>query len=133
MIYALDANAIIHVINREAVVVQRFNKAVIDNIPLVIPSVVDYEVSRGFYHTPNPRKEAVYNSMRQNCPVVEVDAPIWDNAAQLWAELRKRGVTIGDADILIASFCLVNGYTLVTNNTKHFTGITGLNLEDWTI
>ena len=133
MTYALDTNAIIDLLNKEVAVVQRFNNAVISNVPLVIPSVVDYEVSRGFYHTPSPRKEVVYNAMRQNCPVVDVNAVIWDNAAQIWAKLRKQGITVGDADTLIAAFCLVNGYTLVTNNTKHFASIAGLNLEDWTI
>ena len=133
MIYALDTNTIIKYINGDANTMSRFLSTAKSKISMVIPSVVDYEVSRGFYHTPNPNKEAIYNAMRQNCPVIDVNAAIWDNAAQIWAKLRKQGITIGDADTLIAAFCNVNGYTLVTNNIKHFAGIAGLNLEDWTI
>ena len=98
---------------------------------MVIPSAVDYEISRGFHHTPNTRKEAVYNIMRVNCPVMEVNADIWDCVARIWAMLRKNGFTVGDFDILIAAFCLVNRYTLVTHNTKDFMHIDGLLLVDW--
>ena len=132
MTYALDTNAIIDVLNKESSIVKRFNDAVKDNTPMVIPSAVDYEVLRGFYHTPIPRKETVYNSIRLNCPVIEVNADIRDRAAKIWAKLRKNGFTVGDADILIAAFCIVNGYTLVTNNIKHFEHIEGLVIEDWT-
>jgi len=132
MTYALDTNIIIAVLNREATPVKRFNDAVINNEPIIIPSAVDYEVSRGFYHTSIPRKEAVYKNMRLNCPVIEINEEIWDCAAKIWAKLRKSGHTVDDFDILIAAFCIVNGYTLVTNNTKHFKDIDGLTMENWT-
>ena len=131
MTYALDTNAIIDVLNKEACIVKRFSDVAKDNTPMVIPAAVDYEISRGFYHTPNLRKEAVYNNMRLNCPVVEVNADIWDCAAKIWAELRKSGFSVGDFDILIAAFCLVNGYTLVTANTKDFENISGLQFVNW--
>ena len=131
MTYALDTNTIIDVLNREAGAVRRFNSAVKDNTPMVIPSAVDYEISRGFYHTSIPRKEAVYNNMRLNCPVIDVNADVWDCAAQIWAKLRKKGLTIGDADILIAAICIMNGCTLVTHNTKDFVNIDGLQFVNW--
>jgi tRNA(fMet)-specific endonuclease VapC len=131
MTYTLDTNAIIDVLNKETSAVKQFNDAVRTNAPVVIPSVVDYEILRGFYHAPNPRKEAVYKNMRLNCPVIEVNADIWDKSAQIWAKLRKNGFTVGDADILIAAICLTNGYTLVTHNSKDFVNIGGLRLVDW--
>ncbi|MCK6627997.1 MAG: hypothetical protein L6R45_22815 [Anaerolineae bacterium] len=36
-----------------------------------------------------------------------------------------------DADILIAGIALAGGYTLVTQNVKHFQRITGLKVENW--
>jgi len=35
------------------------------------------------------------------------------------------------ADILIAAFCIINGYTLVTNNEKHFRDIEELDYTNW--
>jgi len=39
---------------------------------------------------------------------------------------------VGDADLLIAAFCLVDEYILVTNNTRDFEKFTSLQLLDWT-
>ena len=132
MICALDANIIIDFLSREPSVVQHFDKTAISGVGMVIPSVVDYEVLRGFCHTPSPRKEAVYHNMRINCPVVEVNSAIWACAASLWASLRRTGRTVGEVDILIAAYCVENKYTLITHNTKHFTNIRGLSIADWT-
>ena len=38
---------------------------------------------------------------------------------------------IGPNDLLIASIALANGLTLVTHNTREFSRIPGLKLEDW--
>ena len=76
-------------------------------------------------------RENTYRRMRLHCPVVEVDAKMWDSAAYVWATLRKTGQTIGDADILIAALCIERGYTLVTHNVKHFSTISNLRMEEW--
>lgn len=36
-----------------------------------------------------------------------------------------------DTDILIAGICLENDFVLVTNNTKHFSRIKDLDIENW--
>ncbi len=38
---------------------------------------------------------------------------------------------IGPYDLQIASIAIANGGTLVTHNTREFSRIPGLNLEDW--
>ena len=52
-------------------------------------------------------------------------------AADLYANLRKSGRTIGDADILIAAIVIKNNGTLISNNTKHYEGIEILKLVNW--
>ena len=132
MTYALDTNIIIDYLSGDPTVMIQFRNVAKNKIPMVIPSVVDYEVVRGFCHTKNVGKEATYRKMRLNCRTVEVNADIWKCAASIWATLRKTGYTVGDADILIAASCIVNGYTLVTHNAKDFENITGLPFVDWT-
>lgn len=36
-----------------------------------------------------------------------------------------------DADILISASAMSNGFTLITNNEKHFKRIAGLRIENW--
>lgn len=41
------------------------------------------------------------------------------------------GMTIGSMEMLIAAHALSLGVTLVTNNTREFSRMPGLTLEDW--
>lgn len=132
MAYALDSNVIIDYLNKNASVMAKFRDVAKSKTLMIIPAVVNYEIMRGFYHTKNTDKEVNYTKIRQHCPVDEVDSAIWDCAALLWSNLRKARRNIGDADILIAAHCIINGYTLATHNTKHFQCINNLIVEDWT-
>ncbi|MEH2182716.1 type II toxin-antitoxin system VapC family toxin [Nostoc sp.] len=67
----------------------------------------------------------------QNLPVVPLTDPALKKYGELKAELRKIGQTIAEFDLLIASVALADNYTLVTNNTRHYSRISNLQLENW--
>ena len=50
---------------------------------------------------------------------------------ELRADLARQGTPIGPYDLLIAGIAIANGLTLVTHNTREFSRITTLSLEDW--
>ena len=50
---------------------------------------------------------------------------------QVRANLEKRGTVIGPYDLQIASVALTHDFVLVTNNTKEFERVEGLQLENW--
>lgn len=52
-------------------------------------------------------------------------------AAQVYADLRRKGSPIGHTDSLIAGIALANELQLVTNNTEHFKRVKGLELANW--
>lgn len=53
-------------------------------------------------------------------------------AGEVRATLRKLGTTIGPYDTLIAGQAIARDLILVTNNTREFTCVAGLRVEDWT-
>jgi tRNA(fMet)-specific endonuclease VapC len=61
--------------------------------------------------------------------------PFDDEAAKAYGEVRAsleaKGERIGDLDMLIAGHAVATGRVLVTNNTREFGRVTGLELEDW--
>jgi tRNA(fMet)-specific endonuclease VapC len=61
--------------------------------------------------------------------------PFDDQAAEAYgmirADLQRRGLPIGSNDYLIAAIALANDLTLVTHNTREFTRVPGLRVEDW--
>ena len=63
--------------------------------------------------------------------------PFDERAAQKYGELRadlsSRGQIIGPYDLQIAAIALIQGVTLVTHNTREFSRVTGLSLDDWAI
>jgi tRNA(fMet)-specific endonuclease VapC len=65
---------------------------------------------------------------------VEV-APFDEDAAlefgRLGGLLAERGTPIGEMDALIASHAVALKTALVTNNTRHFTRVPGLAVENW--
>jgi predicted nucleic acid-binding protein len=54
-------------------------------------------------------------------------------AAEIKADLKKRGLPIGkkDGDIFIAAHRIINDYTLVTDNTDDLQNINGLKFVNW--
>jgi tRNA(fMet)-specific endonuclease VapC len=49
----------------------------------------------------------------------------------LKAELEARGEPLDDLDLQIASIAIENNFPLVTNNSKHFKRVDGLQLLNW--
>jgi tRNA(fMet)-specific endonuclease VapC len=62
----------------------------------------------------------------------EFHEQITSRFAQTKSYLKKHGVTIGDFDVLIASFALHHNLILVTNNISHFSPIPDIQMENWT-
>ena len=64
-----------------------------------------------------------------------VIVPWDDEAAQAYARIRAaveaKGRPIGNLDLLIAAHALSRKATLVTNNTRHFSQVPGLRIENW--
>jgi tRNA(fMet)-specific endonuclease VapC len=52
-------------------------------------------------------------------------------AGDLLADIRKNSRNIGLEDVMIAASAIANKYTVVTANTRHFSRIKGLIVENW--
>jgi len=131
MTYALDTNILTYILKKDADVIRRANEATSGGGALILPPIVDYEVQRGLLAKRMAIQLEKYLIFRQTLPVGLFNEEVWVRAAHVYAALRQQGKLIDEADILIASFCLVNGYTLVTNNTRHFEHIDRLKMVNW--
>jgi tRNA(fMet)-specific endonuclease VapC len=97
----------------------------------IIPPVVFYEVKRGLVAVNSNRRLWEFENLYRALAGDDLRHAVWEHATRLYAELKIKGKIIGDADLLIAAYCLVNDFTLVTNNTKHFAVIRELPLVNW--
>jgi len=70
---------------------------------------------------------------RQQYSSLPFDDIAAEHYARIRADLTARGLIIGGNDMQIAAIALATGCTLVTHNTKEFSRVSGLLLEDWQI
>jgi len=131
VIYALDTNIVSYMLRQDKRVCERYLTESYDGHECVIPPVAYYEIKRGLLAANATAKARDFDALCQEFEIGEMNVQAWDEAAMLYAMHRQKGEPIEDADLFIAAFCIVNGYTLVTNNIKHFKDIDGLQLVNW--
>ena len=98
---------------------------------VIIPPIAYYEAKRGLVDYHAPVKLAAFEQLCNMLGVDEMDVETLNKAAGIYAALKKVGQLIEDSDILIAATCLVNDYALITDNTRHFERIDGLQVVNW--
>ncbi len=74
---------------------------------------------------------AVSNDIISAFKVIDFDYDISVCAGELLAELFRQGTPIGLEDTLIAATALSRGLVMVTGNTRHYSKVAGLKIENW--
>lgn len=128
--YALDTNTVIYFFKGMGNVATRLFSLPPHEIAL--PSVVLYELQVGIAKSSSPEKRS--SQLAELLTVVRV-LPFTENetaiTARIRAALEQAGTPIGQLDMMIAGIALANQATLVTHNTKEFSRIGELRLDDW--
>ena len=63
--------------------------------------------------------------------ILDLNIEIMKIYAKISADLRKKGIIIGDYDELIASITIHHNETLVTRNVRHYERIPKLSFQNW--
>ena len=130
--YALDTNIISYILKKDEEIIKRYFQESKKGNEFIILPVVYYQVSRWLLERSAKKLLAEFDEMCIESPFVETNKEVWKKAAFLYVYTRKIGKPVNDdADLLIAAYCLLNNYVLVTNNTRHFEIIEGLKLANW--
>ncbi len=65
--------------------------------------------------------------------IMDFDSYAAESYGKIRADLEKAGKPIGPLDMLIAGHAKSLGCTVVTNNTREFMRVNGLQLENWAL
>lgn len=128
--YLLDTNTLIYFFKGMGNVAETLlSKSPKD---ISIPSIALYELEVGIAKSNNPKKrKKQLESLVSRIVVLPFAAKEAEVAAMVRAALENSGTPIGPHDTLIAGIALSSNATLVTHNTKEFSRVKGLSLEDW--
>lgn len=99
---------------------------------LAVSVICEAEILYGIELKQSARLLALYDQLlRDRLAVLPVDAVIAKSFSQIKAAARKKGFAASDFDFLIAATAKAHGLTVATLNIRHFDGIPGLAVEDW--
>ena len=137
MIYALDSNTISYLLRDEGNIKENFSQKIIQQADnsYVIPPMAVFEINRWLLDKPIKIMRAYMREFSNLLQPVknkaEISIDVWEKSADIYIMLKQKGQLIGDVDILIAAYCIINDYTLVTRNISDFKRIDNLNFVSW--
>ena len=126
----LDTNICIYIINtRPPEVLARFHRHRLGEIG--VSSVVAAELAFGVAKSGSMRNRRALEMFLAPLEILPFDERAVWVYGDLRADLEKRGQGIGSLDTMIAAHALSLEALLVTNNTREFERVPGLQLENW--
>lgn len=78
------------------------------------------------------QNQAVLDQLVRHLAVLDWPQEAARHYAEIRVDLKKRGAQLGAADLMIAAHARAIGAAVVTNNTKDFGRVKGLQVENWT-
>jgi tRNA(fMet)-specific endonuclease VapC len=130
MPYLIDTDILVNSIRGNEKIAKRISE--VGSVPKAI-SIVSYgELLYGAKKSLQREKNcSIVYRIAEIFPIVGITRATIEAFTELKVVLDERGERIEDFDLLIAATALSLNYTLVTNNTKHFQRIGGLQIENW--
>lgn len=126
----LDTNICIYIINtKPPAVLARFQQYRLGDIGLC--SVVAAELAFGVAKSGSQRNRQALEMFLAPLQILPFDTPAVWAYGDLCADLERRGTPIGSLDTMIAAHALSQQAMLVTNNTREFAKVPGLQLDNW--
>ena len=127
----VDTDVLSALMRRNPTVVAKAEAYLAQYSRLSFSLITRYEILRGLKVKDAKKQVAAFEEFCAKNTILSLTDEVVSQAADIYADLYKRGELIGDADILIAATATVNGLGVVTNNEQHFGRITNLHVENW--
>ncbi len=129
--YMLDTNAVIMAVRHPDWEIGKGVRAELGRglcISAVTYGELEYGIRKSSY--PERNRLAVLNILL-GIRIVDFDAKAAEHFGDIFCDLERKYMRIGDRDMMIAAHARSLGYILVTNNTREFSRVEGLEYADW--
>jgi tRNA(fMet)-specific endonuclease VapC len=128
--YLLDTNILSGLLRSEPGLVARIDQAAADQAEFLLCPLVFYEIVRGLHHRDAKMQLQLFLEYVKGFTWDDFNQADWQQAASLWADLRRQGRQISDADLLIGVYALQRQAAIITDNQKDFENL-GVTIENW--
>ena len=127
----IDTDILSFYFKGDPTVIDKFRDYLKEFDQINISIITFYEIVGGLKHKKADRQILEFEEFVSNNNIIHISEDSARQSAEVYADLKLRGITIGTSDILIAGIALDNELTLITNNEKHYSPIRGLKIENW--
>lgn len=133
MTWLLDTNILIYLMKHKPPALVKRIAAIGGNDTVAMSFVTYAELLKGAEGS--SRTETVLTALRELTKEIPVEYAVDERLCRFYGDhanrLKRAGTPIGGNDLWIACHALSINATLVTNNTREFSRIDGLRLENW--
>ncbi len=127
----LDTNIVTAILKRNPKVRNKLRKIGTQSKEAFISCITYYEIKRGLLYAKATRQLADFDELHKTHKVVLLDdLQIIEKAAEIHADLRRKGTPVQDADVFIAATAIVKSLILVSNDSDMLR-VVGVTVEDW--
>ena len=130
--FFLDSNSCIYFLNGKF---ESLRNRILETSPaeIKIPSIVKAELLLGAEKSrTRDRTLERLEGFLEPFEIIPFDDQVCYQYAKIRCQTERAGRIVGPNDLLIAAIVAFNAGILITKNTREFSVIDGLNLEDWT-
>ena len=130
--YLLDTNIVIFALRERPEILRRRFSGATGSLAVSVVTVAElaYGSEKSAQPERNSRATAEFLGMLDILPL---DTTAAEHAGRIRAELGSVGTPIGAHDTLIAGHARSGGLVVVTDNTREFSRVKGLLVEDWSV
>ncbi len=131
MRYLLDTNICIYLIKQKPPeILQKFTQYTLDDLAISVITVAELQfgVQKSRYPAQN---HAALEQFLLPLNILDLDYAAASVYGRIRALLEQQGTPIGAMDLLIAAQALSTNLSIITNNTREFVRVPGLQVLNW--
>ena len=129
--YLLDTNICIYIAKGQPLAVRaRFDQHTLHDLAMSIVTLGELRFGAEKSQA-RDRALATIEQLMQVIPACSLPLAAGEHYGQIRATLQRQGQPIGNNDLWLAAHARAEGWILVSNNTREFERVPGLQLENW--
>ena len=131
MSYLLDTNIVTAYLKNNHLIKKKLEEIETQGQKVFISCITYYEIKRGLLAINAKSKLSAFDEFCRKYNVVLLDdLQVIEKASEIYADLKRKGTPIQDADILIAATAIVKSLIVVSNDSDMLR-VVGVTVEDW--
>ncbi|WP_291777610.1 PIN domain-containing protein [Cecembia sp.] len=127
----LDTDTLINFFKKDTETLIKTKKCLSEFDVFSISDISYFEFLKGLEFRGSLNKKIIFDIFVEENKLIRMSKESIKISASVYADLRKQGITIGTADLLIAGIAIHSDMELITNNQAHFRQIKDLKLNNW--